>query len=85
MLFLAQFLSSSLECVLLLAASGHSRTSLVRTNLVTCGNGRQRNRYNENGSDSDTQRAALAGGSDFPVFRLIYGCPASVTVRRRSN
>ena len=27
----------------------------------------------------------LHGVSDFPVFRLIYGCPASVTVRRRST
>ena len=68
----------------LMAASGHSRTSLVRTKLITCGNRRQRGTYNENGSDTDKRHAALARVSDFPVFRLMYGCPASVTIRLRS-
>jgi|SRR5271165_6627429 len=36
----------------------------------------------ENGSDTATHQAVLAGVSDFLVFRLMYVCPASVTVRR---
>jgi hypothetical protein len=46
---------------------------------------RQGDRCHENGSDTATHHAVLAGVSDFLVFRLMYVCPASVTVRRGST